>query len=164
MKQKIYFLGLGILLCLGTQQSFAQSRIQVGVGVANTGLNFAFEKSLPSVENLGIGVYATYTRFSYGLYNYGGSWNYFDGGVRAVYHVNELLNLNNDKIDLYGAFGLGLGYGGYTYRDANYNDSNVRLSGQLRAGGNYKFNEKMGGFGEIGWGPSWITLGISFGM
>ena len=169
MKQKIYLLALGLLLCLGIQQSYAQSRIQVGVGVANTGINLSYEKMIPSVPNLGIGVYGAYTtrRYGLGLGGLGGLGRYrrnnIDAGVRATYHLNEIFNLSNDKLDLYGAFGLGLRL--YTYSDDFVGTgSDIRLGGLGRIGGNYKFSESLSGFGEVGWGPSWITAGIAFDL
>lgn len=169
MKQKIYLLGLGLFICLCTQQSFAQSRIQVGLGVVRLGANLAYEKSLPSVPNLGVGIYGAVTTGSlgYGLGYLGGIGNYrrtdIHGGVRAAYHFNEALNISNDKLDLYGAFGLGIRL--YTYGN-DFGGSKARpgLSGLARIGGNYQFNEKTLGFGEIGWGPSWITAGIAFDL
>ena len=42
-------------------------------------------------------------------------------GVRGSYHFNELLNLDNDKIDLYAGLGLG-------YRNISWNYNGVGLS------------------------------------
>ena len=156
-----------MLVTLMASEALAQARVQLGAGISRTGINASFEKALPSVENLGVGLYGNYTTRSYGLGLLGGIGyreNILDAGVRGAYHINDLLNLDNDKLDLYGAVGIGLRLYSYTNDFASGRSSNIGLNGLLRAGANYQFSSAMGGFAEIGWGPSWITAGISFDL
>ena len=169
MKKKICFLTFGCLFLLASLNSIAQSRVQAGVGLANLGINAAFEKPLPSVENLGVGLYGAYTRrnFSYGLGYIGALTGYqrtsLDVGVRGAYHLNELVNLNNDNIDLYGALGVGLRL--YNYgNDYVGNATRLGLGGLLRAGANFSLSPTLGGFAEVGYGPSLITAGVTFDL
>lgn len=166
MKKKLFVLSLALVMALASSESFAQTRVQLGVGIVRTGINASVEKVLPSVENVGVGVYGNYTTRSFGgvFGGFGYRENVIDAGVRGAYHINELLNLNNDKLDLYGAVGLGLRLYSYTNDFVSGRSSNIGLNGLLRAGGNYQFSSSMGGFAEIGWGPSWITAGISFDL
>ena len=74
-------------------------------------------------------------------------------GARASYHVNELLKVKNEKIDLYG--GITAGYRSFTWKD-NYNNSTlgnsygsgVFFGGYI--GGKYFFSDRLGGFTELG--------------
>lgn len=74
-------------------------------------------------------------------------------GARASYHVNELLNLDNEKVDLYA--GATVGYRSFTWKD-NYSNSSLKNSygngiffgGFI--GGKYFFTERLGAFAELG--------------
>lgn len=164
MKTKLFALSLGMLVTLMASEALAQARVQLGAGISRTGINASFEKALPSVENLGVGLYGTYTTWNRGVLGFRYRENIIDAGVRGAYHINDLLNLNDSKLDLYGAVGLGLRLYSYSDNFGGDRDSNIGLNGLLRAGANYQFSSAMGGFAEIGWGPSWITAGISFDL
>lgn len=93
--------------------------------------------------------------YYYNRYNYRYTATYL--GVRGSYHLNRLLDLNSDKLDLYA--GLGLGYRNYS----NYYDyySPVRFNGFV--GGRFSFSDSFGGFIELGYtGLSYSKLGLSF--
>ncbi len=87
-------------------------------------------------------------------------------GGRGSYHFNKLLNLANDKIDLYG--GLALGYRSFTWSDSNFNSglgnsygSGVYLG--IFAAGRYYFSENVGAFLEVGAvGSTNAKLGAAF--
>ncbi len=94
------------------------------------------------------------------------SRNYGGGGrvttipiaLRGSYHFNELLNLNNDKIDLYGGLQLG-----YFLESNNFGDSR---SGRglfgVHIGGKYYFQPNLGAFAEVGYGVTGLKLGVAF--
>ena len=143
--------------------------------------------------NLGIGVNSFYSRgiplgasFEVGItdeisvggnvdylstkYNFGdGSFSKFTAlyvGARGSYHFNELLNIENEKIDLFA--GGTLGFRVLTYRDEFSSFSYTGLFGNglfLGAfiGGRYYFNKKVGAFLELGAiGSTNARLGVSF--
>ena len=121
-----------------------------GLGGATIPLGASFEVGI--TEAISVGGFADYTSFKYSGLDDGWSFLYFGG--RGSYHVNELLKINNDKLDLYG--GLGLGY--YT---ANYSGAaNPAFSGAYGGqifftgfiGGRYFFTDKLGGVVELGGG------------
>jgi hypothetical protein len=100
------------------------------------------------------------------------SWNfsYLVFGARGSYHF---LN-NNDKADIYA--GLMLGYNvassKFSTNDPDIKDlynrgliSNVSAGGfalGAHVGGRYMFSEKVGGFAELGYNISWLSLGATF--
>ncbi len=103
-------------------------------------------------------------------YNYGSGFNakfttiYF--GARGSYHFNEILNVNNEKIDLYA--GATLGYRSFSFKD---NFTGTNLSGSYGsgvffggyAGGKYYFSDNIGAFAELGaTGSTNVRLGIGF--
>ncbi len=102
------------------------------------------------------------------------TWSYLTGyrytfvpiAVRGSYHVNELLNLGNDKLDLYGGLALGYYLSSYTtpygsgsiYSDAY--GSKVFLGAHV--GGRYYFKPNLGGFAELGYGAAALKIGVAF--
>lgn len=80
--------------------------------------------------------------------------------LRGSYHVNELLNLNNDKIDLYGGLQLG-----YTIESNNLGVGDYRNGRALfgvHLGGRYYFQPNLGAFAEVGYGVTAVKLGVTF--
>ena len=134
--------------------------------------------------NLGIGLTNYYSnRMPVGLsYEYGftddisagAQFDYMGGGTtyyytvtylgaRGSYHFNRLLNLNEEKFDLYA--GVGLGYQSWRptsdfYR--SYYTYNSGLFFNYFAGGKYYFTKKVGAFVELGYtGISSSRIGLS---
>jgi hypothetical protein len=88
-------------------------------------------------------------------------YSLFYVGGRGAYHVNKVLNLDIDKLDLYG--GLSLGYTGFNWKDdfaglGTY--GGIGFGGFI--GGRYFLNEKFAGYLELGAGGlGYANLGIS---
>lgn len=87
-------------------------------------------------------------------------------GGRGSYHVNKLLQLNNDKLDLYA--GAALGYRSFSWSNDYYGGS---LGGSYGSGiyfggfigGRYYFANNIGAFLELGaGGSSNANLGVTF--
>lgn len=164
---------LGLSLLFATQ-SFAQYQKGDKLLNAGIGLNSYYGGGLPIGGSLEFGVtdqISAGVSFDFATwgYNFGGyKWRYtfLYPGVRGSYHVNELLNLNNDKLDLYG--GLFLGYvissysdnSGYTGSYYNAYGNTVRVGAHI--GGRYYFNNNVGGFAELGYGVSALKVGVAF--
>ena len=121
----------------------------------------------------GLGGFLGYKRIGY-EYSYPGlgfandySSTYLVFGVRGSWHYNEWHQ--NDKLDTYG--GVMLGYRSAKFSDntvypSGYNglrfsssDSGVDITGFL--GARYFFSEKIGAYGEFGYGVSVLQLGLA---
>jgi hypothetical protein len=93
-------------------------------------------------------------------------YSYFVVGARGSYHFSELLNITNEKVDVYG--GASLYYRGYKlkYGTSEHNDlykaSGGTIGLALHAAARYMFSEKIGGYAELGYGISPLQLGVSF--
>lgn len=93
-------------------------------------------------------------------------YRYFIFGVRGSYHFNELLNISEPKLDVYG--GAGLIYRRYKFiytengTAHDYNSSGGSLDINLHAGGRYKLNDHIGAYAEVGYGISPLQIGVSF--
>lgn len=79
--------------------------------------------------------------------------------LRGSYHVNELLNLNNEQIDLYGGLQLG-----YVVESTNLGGDyrNGRSLFGVHIGGRYYFKPNLGAFAEVGYGVAAVKLGVAF--
>lgn len=125
---------------------------------------------------LGIGAYAgfqsTYSSYRYkynngSSYYYDNRWNHFMIAARAAYHWDEL---NFENAELYGGVMIGLGFQSHTYRtdDPNPNNSyywtgrSVYPAFSVFFGGRWYFAKKVALFGELGYGISYGTIGLSF--
>jgi len=125
-----------------------------GIGFGGGGLGFgaSFEAGVaPNITVVAIGAFRGYSGFG----------SYYSIGARGSYHVNELLNIANDKVDLYG--GLGLIYSGWSWNESYVGFRNsyggIGLGGHI--GGRYFFNERLGGFAEAGFGVAPLQLGLT---
>jgi hypothetical protein len=132
-----------------------------GLGGATIPLGVSFEVGI--TDAISAGGFADYTSFKYSGTSDGWSFLYFGG--RGSYHVNELLKINNDKLDVYG--GLGLGYYTASYSGA----ANPLFSGAYGGtlfftgfiGGRYYFTDNIGGVVELGGGGvSNFKVGATF--
>lgn len=142
-------------------------------GSQTPAISLQYEKGMwdiggPGVISLGgyAGIKGYKNSGSSGSYHYSEKWNYTVIGVRSAYHYN---GIKNEKFDVYG--GLMLSYnilsykftdnsgGSSTYRGGNYG-SNLGLSAY--AGARYLFTDNLGAFAELGYGVSYLTLGVAY--
>ena len=111
-----------------------------------------------------VGPYLGYTSYNYN-WGFGGGWRYtfIDLGVRGSYHFNELFEIRNEKVDVYGGAFLGFLISSYSGDNGFYDDP---YSGGLRlgihAGARYFFSDKVAGYGELGYGIAPLSLGLTF--
>lgn len=112
-------------------------------------------------NDISIGGQIDYNRGNY--YGYSGGYTSYYLGGRGSYHFNNILNLKNDKIDLYA--GLGLGIQTFRWNDSSYGYGNGYRSGlffNYFIGGKYYFSNKIGGFAEFGYtGLSSARVGLA---
>ena len=144
--------------------------LNLGVGINSyysmgTPLGLSFEVGVSDV--ISIGGNADYLSSKY---NYGnGLYSKFTTlyiGARVSYHVNDLLNIENEKIDLYA--GVTVGARNFSFKDnfsssglgSNYSNG-VFFGGYV--GGKYYFSPKVGAFAELGAiGSTNARIGIGF--
>ncbi|TCC90088.1 hypothetical protein EZ428_12425 [Pedobacter frigiditerrae] len=160
-----------ILLFVTTTSLFAQNGafskqdrlLNIGIGVnsfydGGIPIGASFEKGI--TNNISIGVNADYLSNDYQSFKF--TAIYF--GVRASYHANELLKINNNKIDLYG--GPTLGYRNFSWKDTDQNLGDSYGSGLFLGayiGGKYFLSKKIGLFTELGSiGSTNARIGIAF--
>ncbi|MFD1145102.1 hypothetical protein ACFQ4C_28490 [Larkinella insperata] len=169
MKKILSSLLVMTLLLVGTE-TFAQMPIDKGskflnagiglggwggIGFGGGGIGLGASFDLGVAKNITVGALGAFRGYS-------GYGSYYSIGVRGSYHFNELLQLDNDKIDLYA--GLGLVYSGWSWNN-NYGGfrnsiGGVDLGGHV--GGRYFFTENIGAFAEAGFGVAPLQLGVTF--
>lgn len=125
-------------------------------------------------EMFSVGPYVGYLSRSYGSRTSTYSWRFTSlaFGVHGAFHASSFLNehldldINEDKVDLYGK--VILGYETYSYNDTGtWFDDSYRSSGRPVFGpvfgARYMFSPNFGGYAEGGRGNfGWLTLGLSF--
>lgn len=187
MKNLCSFL-IGLLTLAGSvvnAQNFeiGSNVINGGVGVLG-GLSYAGYsnlKSTPAINlyyergfkelgpgKLGIGGGFEYkaisSEYSAGTSNYKATWTYSILALRGTYHPDFA---QTGKFDGYG--GLSLGYAILSYSDDFYDKfptakpsypSYVYTS--FFVGGRYYFTDKIGAYGEAGYGLTYLKLGLAF--
>lgn len=154
------------------------SQLNIGIGIGSTFTGAGLKTTIPPLgisyeygfkEKISGGVYLGYAGASQEVATFGGTWkwsyNYILLGARGSYHFDFL---DTDKFDPYA--GLLLGYNvasvsvekpaGYTGPDLTAASAGgVVLGGHL--GLRYHFNEKLGAFGELGYGVAFLQLGLT---
>jgi len=132
---KILNIGLGI-------NSYYSGGIPIGA---------SFEKGITDVISVGANIDYLSSKYDYG---YGSSkFSALYVGVRGSYHFNALLDIDDEKVDLYG--GATLGYRNFSWSDTYYGTS---ISGSYGSGiylgafigGKYYFSKSAGVFAELG--------------
>ncbi len=95
-------------------------------------------------------------------------WSYHIFGLRGAYHFARFIK--EDKVDLYAGLMLGYNYASYRYKTNEACRNSVTYTGPhyggvafgAYVGCRYRFSDKIGVFGEVGYGLSYLTLGVNF--
>ncbi|MGZ3901804.1 MAG: hypothetical protein ACXVDC_15865 [Bacteroidia bacterium] len=103
------------------------------------------------------------------FYNYTDtySWNYYIIGIRGAYHFSRFIK--NEKLDVYLGGLFGNNFAHYTYRtnsvcNDHYSYVNRTSAGfifSVYGGARYRFTEHVGAFAELGYGISYLTVGLN---
>lgn len=181
---------LFVIISFFTASQIAAQAFQKGTGVGSAGIGFGssigshsgtqtpaisiqYEQGLWPLGSDGVislGGYAGYKAFQYkydaGSVNYKQNWNYTIIGARAAYHYT---GLENEKIDVYGGLMLSYNILKYKFKDNSGSGSGIYNSGSYGsaagftayAGGRYFFSNNLGAFAELGYGVSYLTVGLS---
>ncbi|WP_128546567.1 hypothetical protein [Larkinella soli] len=173
MKKILSSLFVVVLMLIGTQ-SFAQYQkgdklLNLGIGLGayyggGVPIGAAFEVGV--TDEISVGAQVDFYTWGYNFGGYKWRYTFLPIAVRGSYHVNELLNLGNEKLDLYA--GLALGYYVSSYSDNSgysgfYDNAygNKVLFG-LHLGGRYYFKPNLAGFAELGYGVAPLKVGVTF--
>ena len=186
MKKLIRLSVLVIALAIVSQSTVKAQAFKNGDMVGNLGVGFGWygygygttslpafslsiEKGIKDLENIGplsIGGILGYkhTSFAYAS-SYDWSWNDIIVAARGAIHY-DLFKVS--KLDTYGGIALGLrieSFTDYNYVGSQYvkgSTSTIRPLLALYLGGRYYFSNKLAGFGELGYGLGYLTLGLSY--
>lgn len=142
-------------------------------GSQTPALSLQYERGVWDIGGPGVislGGYAGVKSYKYsgssGPYSYSEKWNYTVIGVRSAYHYN---GISNEKVDLYGGLMLSYNILSYKFKD-NGGSSSIYRGGSYGsnvgfsayAGARYLFTENLGAFAELGYGVSYLTLGLAY--
>ncbi len=167
-----------ILLLLALTTTFAQKTggfakgdklLNIGVGVNsyyNSGFPLGASFEVGVTDDISVGANVDYLGSKYSGFGYEYKFTTIYFGARGSYHFNEILNIDNDKIDLYA--GATVGFRSFTFKDKYSGEtltgtygSGVYLGGYL--GGKYYFTNNIGAFAEVGAiGSTNVRLGVGF--
>lgn len=170
------FLKFVCVIAMVFSASFAsgQGRYDKGDVLLNAGigLGYYYAGGVPILVSgefavndvISVGPYFGYTSYNYGYFASGYKFSFIDFGVRGSYHFNELFEIRNEKIDVYG--GAFLGYVVSTYprefKDYNIDPYPGRVRLGIHAGIRYFFAESIAGYAELGAGIAPLSLGLTF--
>ncbi len=181
--KKYILLTAGLLFALFFENSaFAQdgkdftdvkgvNLLNAGIGLGSYGLSGT--GGLPIIASFEHGFHKNITAgatFGYITRKYASDWRYtyMMFGARASYHFNELMSLDNPKLDLYA--GAGLMYRHYSFKykgdlggedEYDWDSNGGDIVFDLHAGGRYMFSDNFGAYAELGYGISPLQLGLT---
>jgi len=189
MKKTTFLLPVLLLLSIVTVKAQTYSKgtnvISAGIGLGSSiagytygtqspGFSFQYEKGIweagPGVVSLG--GYLGLKSYKYSYHDgYGDSyenkWNYTIIGARGAWHYTELKTAN---LDLYG--GLMLSYNHLSFSDSysgpagNYAHAGGSYGSTIGftafVGARYFFAKNLGGYAELGYGVSYLNLGLTY--
>lgn len=180
--KKILTILFAVALVFSATLASAQGRYDKGDVLVNAGigLGYYYANGVPLLlsaefavnDLISVGPYLGYTSHSesgstFG-YSYKQKWSFIDIGVRGSYHFNEVFEIQNEQVDVYGGAFLGYLISNYSYSSNIPNDEgrSNSLGGGLRlgihVGARYFFSEKVAGYGELGYGVAPLSLGVTF--
>ncbi|TKC12932.1 hypothetical protein FA048_04760 [Pedobacter polaris] len=149
------------------QQNGAYSKgdnlLNIGIGINSSysgglPIGASYEKGI--TDDISVGANFDYLSNKYLTYKF--TAIYF--GARGSYHFNNLLKIQNNKLDLYG--GATLGYRSFSWSDSEQNIGDEYGSGVFLGayiGGKYYFGNAIGVFTELGEiGSTNARVGVAF--
>lgn len=171
MKKVLFILALAFTGLNMNAQVFEEGALLGNVGV---GLGFTYglgNTAVPPIalsadygitENIAVGGYLGYASSTEDILGYEWKYSYTIIGARGTYHLDR-----SDNLDLYGGALLGYVVGKVTLESDQelsplFTEPTVGGVGySFFVGGRYMFSEKVGAFGELGYGISLLTLGVT---
>jgi len=160
------------------QQAFknGDAILNLGIGIGHTNnydygdykpafapsINASFEYGIYEIPDAGIFSIGGYGDIYHTWYNYDGykdKWNYSILAVRTAFHLGFL---NTSMFDFYGGLMGGVQHLKYKndFSNETYTDNDFSLG--LFAGGKIMFQSKLGVFAELGYGTSFLSVGVTY--
>jgi hypothetical protein len=152
---------------VNAQSVKGKNYVNAGIGIGTYGLHGT--GGLPITASY---EYGFTDQISAGLYvgyigrKYADDWKYRYKiiGVRGSYHFNELLNITESKLDVYG--GIAVFHRGFTLKyeaaGEKYKATDGDINVGIHAAARYMFANNIGAYAEVGYGVSPLQLGVSF--
>lgn len=150
----------------------------LGIGIVHSqDEGFAFREG-DIIANVGIGLGSTFSFAGLGLplgggveygitdaIGVGGEIGFVSGGgltalyigPKGYYHFNELLDIENEKLDLYA--GLSIYYRHFSYSGFSFGIGSGIYPG-FHIGGRYYFSDNFGAYAELGNSYGWLKAGV----
>jgi hypothetical protein len=134
---------------------------KAGIPPISASLEFGVKDGILDKGSIGIGGYLGYSSHKWEYNNWGWKYTNIILGVRGVFHYPLV-----DKLDTY--TGLLLGYNIATSKEFgtavygyNYSASSGGVAYSWFVGGRYYFSEKFAGMLELGYGITYLNLGVA---
>lgn len=181
---KLFIAILAVAFLAAAQNNVKAQAFQNGNVVGNLGLGFGwygYGHSVTSFPALSLSVEKGIKDLDFGVLSVGGivgykhakyewtssydwSWTDIIVAARGAVHVDLL---QEEKLDTYGGLGLGLRFETEKWYDPYYSnkkvtDSYVHPLVALYIGARYYFTPQLAGFGEVGYGLGYLTIGLSY--
>jgi len=174
-----------LMVAISHAQSFVKGTnvASVGIGLGSSVLHYSgasqtpaislqYEKGIWEVGGPGVislGGYLGFKGYKYssksGSYNYNEKWNYTVIGVRSAYHYN---GIQSGKLDVYGGVMLSYNILKYKYSDNSPSGSYINSGSygstagfSLYAGGRYFVAKNLAMLAELGYGVSYLNIGVA---
>jgi len=147
--------------------------IAVGVGFGSTLLSSSSGSQSPAISLsfehatfdagddglISLGAYLGTKSYKFSGSGFSEKWSYTIFGVRGAYHYTAI----SDKVDVYGGLML-------SYNNVSYKYSGGGIGGRYNGatgftafvGGRYYFSEHIAAMAELGYGVSYLTVGLAF--
>jgi hypothetical protein len=174
MKKLGYTLAAVVLLVSFSQSKLFAQGVEKGDFLLSPGIGFGYlyaggvtigvNGEYAFTDEISGGGYVAYTRWDYGWGGYDAHYNFIDFGVRASYHFQKLLKLNDMRFDPYAGAQVGFVTSSYNYDGSGfYNDGyDGGIRGGLYAGARYFVKDNIGFYGEVGFALCPIMIGATF--
>lgn len=161
--------GIGVGGHYGVYNSYTSQTPAIGLSY-----DYGFKEGVgPGLITLGgyVGfkklTYKSSDYYDYGYnqnFYYKWTWTYFIVGARGTYQYSV-----SDKFDVYGGLLLSMNFSSFKnesndpyWNNYNYNYGGSNLGLTAFCGARYGFTENLGAFAELGYGISYLTLGIGY--
>ncbi len=141
---------------------------RIGLGVNGSSVAFGGGYEYGITEEIGIGVLGDYYQYSYSAFHaYGGKYTYIVFGPQGNYHFGKALDLDS-KLDPFAGLVLAYqhiswkwnnAYSGYVW---NPSASGIALGGQV--GLRYFMSPNLALYGQVGFGITYMKVGVDFGF
>jgi hypothetical protein len=173
------FITSSTLFAQNTTETFAKGDNVLGVGIGVGGvygigsystqtpvLGVQYDRGIVELKMggvIGAGAFVGYKNYVYKFGNDRVKWNIWVIGARGTFHY-DLFKVEN--LDTYGGMMIAFHVVNEDYSEnyttigrRNYNSA---AYASLMAGAKYYFAPNVAGYAEIGYGVSWLTMGVAF--